>query len=358
MGLPAPKQPPASAQSKSGIKTFKPGEVIFNEKDAADSLYIIQRGQIRLYIPKGRGFVEIGILRTGEVIGEMGYFDEKSRRRSCSAAAIVTTEVVEISYTAFAKTMAGLNPWFKTIINTLAERLRKTNDKVKQLESNSVGFSKGGKVSDYKFFHNADIVKILSTLYLAYKTHGQIKDGRMELHQDTIKLYMFDIYNVKEVVFEEFKILMEEQGLVTVAKDEAGLPKIFQVTDLDQIKSLLVFFNTQRQLDESKQIKISPKCEKFLKKIIEQMSSATVKDGVGVANLSVIVEEFQKKNIVITEEDLVDAHNAGFTGDILVGEGNVVTTTVQYVKLKKAFPGIRLMNGVSRVNDAKAGHGA
>ena len=129
----------SAQQKKSGIRTFKPGEVLFNENDPATSLYIIQKGQIRLFRPKGRGFVDLAILRSGEVIGEMAYFDEKSRRRSCSASAIVTTEVIEISFVAFAKTMEGLNPWFKTIINTLANRLRKTNERVKELETNSVG---------------------------------------------------------------------------------------------------------------------------------------------------------------------------------------------------------------------------
>ena len=38
--------------------------------------------------PKGKGFVEIAVLRKGEVIGEMAYFDEKQSLRSCSASAL------------------------------------------------------------------------------------------------------------------------------------------------------------------------------------------------------------------------------------------------------------------------------
>lgn len=134
------QQGQADTASKSGLIQYKPSDIIFNQNDPADCLYIIQKGQIRLFIPKGKGFVELAILRAGEVIGEMAYFDDKASRRSCSAQAIVTTEVIRISFKAFEKTMAGLNPWFKTIINTLADRLRKTNDKVRELEGNSVGF--------------------------------------------------------------------------------------------------------------------------------------------------------------------------------------------------------------------------
>jgi len=133
------KAPPKKAAGKSGLRTLKQGEVLFSAGEVATSLYIIQQGQLRLYLPKGRGFVEIAVLRAGEVIGEMGYFDEKNPRRSCSASANVTTLIVEISYPAFSKTMDGLNPWFKTIITTLVKRLKTANDKIKRLES-SVGF--------------------------------------------------------------------------------------------------------------------------------------------------------------------------------------------------------------------------
>ena len=129
------KVPSKKPAAKSGLRTLKPGEVLVTAGEVASSLYIIQQGQIKLYLPKGSGIVEIGVLRAGEVIGEMGYFDEKNPRRSCSASANVTTLIVEISYPAFSKTMQGLNPWFKTIITTLVKRLKTANDKIKRLES-------------------------------------------------------------------------------------------------------------------------------------------------------------------------------------------------------------------------------
>src|SRR5690606_12751424 len=200
------------ANKKSGLRVFKPGEIIFNEGDNAESLFIIQRGQIRLFRPKGRGFVEIGVLRAGEVIGEMAYFDEKSRRRSCSASAMVSTEMIEISFAAFEKTLHGLNPWFKTIINTLADRIRKTNERVKELGSNSIGYGSGGKVADYKFFQNVDIIRILSLIFLAFKSHGEEKDGAMTLHMNVLKFYSSDIFNVQDVKFEEFFLLLKDEG--------------------------------------------------------------------------------------------------------------------------------------------------
>ena len=88
-------------KKKSGLRTYRAGEQMFAENENAESLFIIQKGQIRLYRPKGKGYIDLAVLRAGEVIGEMAYFDEDSSRRSCSAEAIVPTEVIEISFDAF-----------------------------------------------------------------------------------------------------------------------------------------------------------------------------------------------------------------------------------------------------------------
>ncbi|MEX1098805.1 MAG: cyclic nucleotide-binding domain-containing protein, partial [Bacteriovoracaceae bacterium] len=123
----SPNKATQEQSPKSGLRRLKPGETLFNDGEKANSLYIIQNGQLRLFKPKGKGFIEIAVLRAGEVIGEMAYFDDDGGgKRSCSASAMVSSDVIEISFTAFAKTMSGLNPWFKTIINTLANRLRST----------------------------------------------------------------------------------------------------------------------------------------------------------------------------------------------------------------------------------------
>jgi CRP/FNR family transcriptional regulator, cyclic AMP receptor protein len=341
------------AEKKSGIRQFKPGDVLFNENDPAESLYIIQSGQIRLYRPKGRGFIDLAILRTGEVIGEMAYFDEKASRRSCSAAAIITTEVIEISFKAFAKTMSGLNPWFKTIINTLADRLRKTNEKVKALESNSVGFGAGGKVGDYVFFHSTDIVKMLSSLYLVFKTHAEKKESHYEIHENKLKFYLLDVYNTNEVKWEEFKQLLRNEEMMEVGLDEDKLPKILKVKNVDAFRAMLVFFNTQRVTEDSKKLQISNKCQTFLKSILDQFVAKGVVEEKAEADLTAIIETYKEKNIPISNEDLIDAITAGICDDILVGTGNRLTTTVNYMKLKKLYPSIKMMNAVKKINESK-----
>ncbi len=340
---------------KSGLRAYKAGDIIFQENDVAESLFIIQSGQIRLYRPKGRGFIDLAVLRTGEVIGEMAYFDEKNQRRSCSAAAIVPTDVIEISFQAFEKTMSGLNPWLKIIINTLVDRLRSANEKVKSLEPNSVGFGKQGRIADYTFFHTKDVMRILSTFYLVINNYGEQKDPFWEIHVNRIRFFMFDVYNIPEIKYEEFTNMLKSEYFISIGDDEDGLPKIIKIEDPERFREMMVFFNNQRILDDEKKLRISFKCERFLQRIIEQLEEAEVDKPRWKADITVILEDFKAHNIPITERDLRDAVEAGFVEDILVGEGNKLTSVINYEKLQKMFPSIRMMNAVKRINEAKAG---
>ena len=338
----------AAAGKKSGIKTLEPGQILFNEGDKADSMYIIQKGQLRLFRPKGKGFVEIAVLRSGEVLGEMAYFDPDSRTRSVSAAAITAVDIIEISFVALEKTMTGLNPWFKTLINTLAERLRKTNERVRNLENNSVGFS-----SDYKFFQSADVVKILSILFLTFRSLGENKEGKWILNFNKIKTYALEIFNINEAKLEEFIQLLSDEKILEVIVDEADASKVLITREPDTFRIFQLFFNNQRSMRDDKKLIISHKCEKFLIKVMEECEHLEVVDGKVDVELTKIVAHFKEYNMGITLDDFQGAKNAKFCGEYKMGEHNVISTTINLDYLKKMFPVIRFMNAINRVNEAK-----
>lgn len=334
---------------KSGIKTLAPGEILFNEGDSATSMYIIQRGQLRLFRPKGKGFVEIAVLRTGEVLGEMAYFDPDSKTRSVSASAITSVDIIEISFNALDKTMAGLNPWFKTLINTLAERLRKTNERVRNLENNSVGFS-----SDYKFFQSADVVKILSVLFLTFRSLSEHKEGRYYLNYNRIKTYALDIFNINEAKMEEFIQLLTDEQIIEVTIDEQDASKVLSTREPDTFRIFQVFFNTQRSLRDEKKLTISAKCEKFMVKVMEECDKLEVVDGKVDIELSKIVAHFKEYNLGITMDDFQGAKNAKFCGEYRMGENNSISTTINIDYMKRMYPVVRFMNALNRVNELKA----
>jgi CRP/FNR family cyclic AMP-dependent transcriptional regulator len=340
---------PANVQKKSGIITLAPGQILFNEGEKADSMYIIQKGQMRLFRPKGKGFVEVAVLRSGEVLGEMAYFDPDSKIRSVSCAAITSVDIIQISFGALEKTMAALNPWFKTLINTLAERLRKTNERVKNLENNNVGFS-----ADYKFFQAADVVKILSILFLTFRSLGEKKEGKWFISFNKIKTYALEIFNVNEAKLEEFLQLLVDENIIEVLIDENDATKILSTREPDTFRIFQVFFNTQRGLRDEKKLNISSKCEKFIIKVMEECEGKPVVDGKVDIVLSKIVEDFKKYNLGISLDDFLGAKKAKFCGEYKMGEDNSISSEINIDYLKKMFPVVHFMNALNRVNELKA----
>lgn len=342
--------------ANSGLRKLSPSEILFNDGEKANSLYIIQKGQLRLFKPKGRGFVEIAVLRAGEVIGEMAYFDDDGGgKRSCSAAAMVSSEVIEISFTAFDKTMQGLNPWFKTIINTLANRLRSTNARVKELESNSTSVNYGtGKHSGYEFFKNNEVIKILGILFLVYRSHGEQDADGLALHKKTLTLYSHEIFGVIESKLEEMIVILEDLGLLIVKNDQDNLPKIFVMKSLDRIRSLFIFYNTEKHLADDKKLMISKKCQIFLEALWAKISGKpNTENALSLVEVTSLLNHWKEKNIIITIEHLQDAKIHGIVGDAIIDKGSL-SVEVNYLKLEKLLPHIQFMNRVQECNQQKS----
>lgn len=349
------------AASKSGLKNLKTGDILFNDGDVADSLFIIQKGQIRLFKPKGKGFIEIGILRAGEVIGEMAYFDEdgSGKKRSCSASALTGVEVIEISFAAFGKTMQSLNPWFKTIINTLATRLRKTNSRVKELEDNQASLSYGGKHAGYEFMKSIEVMRVLGTLFLVFKAHGEVKGQGLAVNKKALTLYTNDMYQIMEVKLESILNLLVQLDWMEISEEELILKNI------ETIRQVFIYYNSERHLPDDKKMRISDKCEVLIGKMLE-LSAKNLTD---IPNLKITDEikpRFTKQYVLnpaledlkllgtsINPDVLDDGRNIGLFGELLSKDGQIFVET-DLPKVQKLYPVMRFMNAIRKMNAEKS----
>lgn len=359
----------SSAQAtttKSGMRTLKSGELLFNDGDIADSLFIIQKGQIRLYKPKGKGFIEIGVLRAGEVIGEMAFFDEdgSGRKRSCSASALTPVEIIEISFVAFGKTMQSLNPWFKTIINTMATRLRKTNLRVKELEDNQASVSYSGKHAGYEFLKPLEVMKILGTMFLVFKSHGEVVGQALQLNRKVLNLYTTDLYQILESKLENIFVILTQLGWLTIDLDSDGLPHLLKIKNIEALRQVFILYNTERHLSDDKKVRVSEKCELIMSKIYEQeekflsdIPNLKITEEIKPKftkqyQLNSIFDEFKSKNVLVSVDHLDDGKNIGIFGEPIMTAGKIFVE-IDFQKLQKMYPVISFMNLIKKSNQEK-----
>ena len=70
----------------SQVRNFSGGEVIFNEGDVGDSLYVIVHGEVEVARKDDEGTAQmIAELKDGEFFGEMSLIDKEYRSATCRA---------------------------------------------------------------------------------------------------------------------------------------------------------------------------------------------------------------------------------------------------------------------------------
>lgn len=337
----------------AGTINLKAGEILFNDGDPGGSLFIIQKGQLRLFKPKGRGFIELAVLRKGEVIGEMAFFDNaaKGGNRSCSAEAMIDTEIVEIPYDVFGKILSDVTPWLKTIVHTMADRLRASGKKIRELESNGYKLDGG-----FEFFKNYEIVKLLASIFLTFKAHGEETANGIRIHRKLLDLYAKDVYTLGETKIDEMIIILKDLGYLTLENDEDGFPKLMVLNELNELRKIFSFYNSERYLADEKKLHIPDNTHTFLERIYEKYQANKSSDSEAVINIQSIIDDFENRNIKVRVDDLEESKVAGITGDVIVGEGNQISVEVNTLKLVNMLPIIRFIAKVRDINRKKSGN--
>ena len=99
---------------------IKAGSIIFREGEAADRLFVIKSGEVRIQI----GNRTITELSAGDIFGEMALIDNEPR--SATAVAMTDVELVPVSEKQFLF-LVSQTPYFALkVMRVLARRLRAT----------------------------------------------------------------------------------------------------------------------------------------------------------------------------------------------------------------------------------------
>jgi CRP-like cAMP-binding protein len=109
-------------------KSLKANEVLFNQGDEPDNMYIVKTGQIAIFISDGSSTKVVSVAGVGELIGEVSLMDNKSR--SAGAKAIADSSLVILPYDVLRKQLETLPEWVRITMKTLSDKLRDTNQRI------------------------------------------------------------------------------------------------------------------------------------------------------------------------------------------------------------------------------------
>ena len=112
--------------------SLKRGEVLFNEGDEGNQLYVVTEGKVKLGRTSADGRENLlAILGPGQMFGELSFFDPGPR--SATATAVTNVELMSLGHDALFPVLADHTDVALALLHQLAGRLRRTNEVVGDL---------------------------------------------------------------------------------------------------------------------------------------------------------------------------------------------------------------------------------
>ena len=111
------------------VLELKNGDYLMREGDDSTHMYFVQTGSLAVMKVKGGAEKQIGTIYAGELVGEMSFLDKEPR--SASVKAISECELTVIPSEKFEKAIQKQPNWYRALVNTLLDRLRKANTRIK-----------------------------------------------------------------------------------------------------------------------------------------------------------------------------------------------------------------------------------
>lgn len=110
-------------------RSFGKGQLIILAEDPGDTLFAIEKGEVKVSLVNydGKEFI-LSLLGEGEVFGELSLLDDQPR--SANVTAVEDTELVMIRRTDFLQLLTSIPQIAVSLLEELASRLRRTDDQV------------------------------------------------------------------------------------------------------------------------------------------------------------------------------------------------------------------------------------
>lgn len=166
---------------------FEPGDVIMQQGDVGDNAYLIEDGQVEVFVRQGSGEQILGTRGTGAIVGEMAIIDSKPR--TASVRAVTPCTLLAISRDDFERRLAHADPVMKMVMHVILSRYRGLlQGRDTSIEQESEASEKASGVSE----------KAFETIRMAHDFREAILGYQLRLHYQPI----VDIGSQKVAGFE------------------------------------------------------------------------------------------------------------------------------------------------------------
>jgi CRP-like cAMP-binding protein len=111
------------------VLNLEAGNYLMREGEESNEMYYLSSGTLGVFKRKGDAEQQIGTIYSGELVGEMSFIDGEPR--SATVKALGECELKVIPKDALQRYLSGQPKWYKALVQTLLDRLRRANSRVR-----------------------------------------------------------------------------------------------------------------------------------------------------------------------------------------------------------------------------------
>lgn len=350
MGLHQPTQNTGPA-----VRKLKKGELLFAEGENSRAMYIIRKGIVRLFKKKGDSQIELDIIRSGSVLGELAFLD--GNPRSASAEAITEVEVVEVSGPTFQAVLDKMPEWLKLLLKTVVGRLRTASNRIRQLETASVAYDYGekGTATKFIFLSRHDTLKILSIIFLS-ALRGKQEPTGLEVRELLLNRYGNQIFGIPASKLNSVLDVLCQAGMIELVENN-DQPDKFVLKDMPFLESLITYLNEENLNEPKKRHDISNPgfvimgyLAKHLPKYQKDANGGVIKVNVAEIHKAEVKEDGRESFRMDQFSELV---TLGYASQIEMKSGSEAYTIVHPDDFTKAFRFQKVVKMIEALNEQK-----
>jgi len=118
----------AGKWSQQAKKDFQKGEMLMTEGAVGEEAYLILKGSVRVVKERAGKKIVLGMLKSGDIVGEMSLI--RKEKRSASVEALELTQAAVLNREVVSQNLKKLPPYMEKIVSAMTDRLRVANEKI------------------------------------------------------------------------------------------------------------------------------------------------------------------------------------------------------------------------------------
>ncbi len=271
---------------QENIKSFKAGEIVFEEGALGRELFIIQEGLVGVYKNTPEGEVELARIEKGGIIGEMSLLDKMPR--SATVKCLENSKFLVINELTFQTALNSVPIWLTSIIKIVVSRLRDANKRVDQVILRD---------------KERGVVSLMLALMPGNKHEFS---SQIALDYDLILLEAYFVSRLKKKEVMRILSIFEKRNIVSIAEDNDHKKHVC-IPDTEVLHLFAEYLSLKGQRKTFKEMNIPEEAIALLSNIVYIAQKEGVESTEGTTLLkSFLLKDIDNKNADHLEKSLLD----------------------------------------------------